>query len=142
MADTFHVQVLKPDGLVLEAEAVDAVIPGVLGYFGVRKGHAPLLTMLGVGEVTIKGPAGEQHVAVIADGFCEVGPERVVVLAETAERSDEVDVARAERAKARAEEIIRNPTASAEELEKAHGALERAETRIKVAQAGREARRH
>ena len=88
----------------LVSEEVDEVVaPGSEGYFGVLPGHAALLATLGSGEVVYRRGRDEVHLAVHG-GFAEVTPERVIVLAETAERPDEIDRARAERARQRAEQ--------------------------------------
>jgi|SRR5262252_8189089 len=87
-------------------ETVDEVeIPGAAGYFGVLPGHTPLLAELGAGELWYRQGA-EKHYLAIAFGFAEVQPERVTILAETAEKAHEIDLARAEAAKKRAEERL------------------------------------
>jgi F-type H+-transporting ATPase subunit epsilon len=87
-------------------ETVDEVeIPGYDGYFGVLPGHTPLLAVLQVGELWYRQGA-EKHYLAIAFGFAEVQPDRVTILAQIAEKADEIDLARAEAAKKRAEERI------------------------------------
>ena len=84
-------------------ESVDEVeIPGSEGYFGVLPGHTPLLALLGTGELWYR-QGSQTHYLMIAGGFAEVQPERVTILAQIAERAHEIDVARAEAAKRRAE---------------------------------------
>ena len=91
-------------------ETVDEVeIPGFDGYFGVLPGHTPLLAMLQVGELWYR-QGSEKHYLMIAFGFAEVQPDRVTILAQIAEKADEIDLARAEKAKQRAEERISRPT--------------------------------
>src|SRR5215212_3834801 len=90
-------------------ETVDEVeIPGFDGYFGVLPGHTPLLAVLQVGELWYR-QGSEKHFVVIAFGFAEVQPDRVTILAQVAEKADEIDVARAEAAKRRAEERLAAP---------------------------------
>ena len=133
MAETFQFELNKPEGVVLKLDnAEEAIIPGSRGLFGVRKGHHPFLTLLGAGALRVHTPDEEHHV-MVSDGYCEVTGDRVVVLAETAERSEEIDVARAERARDRANETIKDAASSADALEKAHASLQRAEARLKVA---------
>src|SRR6266853_2635665 len=89
-------------------ETVDEVeIPGSDGYFGVLPGHTPLLAVLGAGELWYR-QGQEKHYFAIAFGFAEVQPDRVTILAEIAERADEIDLVRAEQAKKRAEERVRS----------------------------------
>jgi F-type H+-transporting ATPase subunit epsilon len=102
-------EIVTPDRSVV-AEKVDEVeIPGAEGYFGVRPGHTPLLAVLRVGELWYR-KGSETYYLSIAFGFAEVLPDRVTILAELAERADEIDVARAEAAKRRAEERIAKPS--------------------------------
>ena len=90
----------------LVSEQVDEVVaPGTEGYFGVLPGHAALLATLGSGEVVYRKGREEVHLAVHG-GFAEVTPERVIILAELAERPEEIDRARAERARQRAEQLM------------------------------------
>jgi F-type H+-transporting ATPase subunit epsilon len=87
-------------------ETVDEVeIPGAEGYFGVLPGHTPLLALLGAGELWYR-QGTEKHYLSMAFGFAEVQPDRVTILAQIAERADEIDLARAEAAKKRAEERL------------------------------------
>src|SRR6266850_7428366 len=87
-------------------ETVDEVeIPGADGYFGVLPGHTPLLALLGAGELWYR-QGSEKHYLSLAFGFAEVQPDRVTILAQIAERADEIDVARAQEAKKRAEQRI------------------------------------
>src|SRR5882672_496038 len=100
-----QLQIVSADKSLVN-EAVDEVeIPGADGYFGVLPGHTPLLAALGAGEMWYRRGT-EVHHLVIAFGFAEVQPDAVTILAQIAERADEVDIARAEAAKRRAEERI------------------------------------
>src|SRR5450759_1184077 len=91
-------------------ETVDEVeIPGFDGYFGVLPGHTPLLAVLQVGELWYR-QGQEKHYVSISFGFAEVQPDRVTILAQIAEKADEIDVTRAEAAKKRAETRLAQPT--------------------------------
>src|SRR5438876_3440857 len=133
MADkTIELTIVTPERAVVD-EAVDELqIPGAEGYFGVLPGHAPLFSELKVGEVSYRKGDRWTFVAV-AWGFVEVLPNQVRILAETAERAQEIDLDRAMRAKQRAEERI---SRDGDELDyrRALVALERAVIRIQVAQ--------
>ena len=118
---------------MLAEDADEVVIPGSDGYFGVLPGHAPLLALLGVGEVMCRTGRIERYLAV-SGGFAEVGPERVTILAETAERPEEIDTARAQAARERAERQLA-ARGGDEEIDYAQAALalERAQVRLRVA---------
>jgi len=117
------------------SEDVDAVIaPGVNGELGIMPQHAPLMTMILPGMITVKNGNDETNLAV-SGGFIEVRPDRVIILADTAERAEEIDIARAEEARRRAEAAkAEATTAGAEAQMAAEAALARAMVRIKVAQ--------
>jgi F-type H+-transporting ATPase subunit epsilon len=133
MAETFQFELLKPDGRLLAVEASEVVIPGVNGYFGVRADHHPLLSLLGVGVLTVRKADGTEEHFAVADGHCEVCSDKVTVLAEVAESAEEVDVKRAERARERATERIKKLDAASVDMPRAQSALERAEVRLRVA---------
>ena len=99
MADTFQLEIVTPEKKVVDTAAAEVQIPGKNGYLGVLPGHAPLITELAVGEITYRDGGDEQRLAV-AWGFAEVLPDKVTILAETAERPSEIDVERARKAKA------------------------------------------
>src|SRR6478735_2379881 len=105
MAETFELEIVTPEKLVVKDVAEEAQIPGKNGYLGILPGHAPLITELAVGEITYRENSTERHLAV-AWGFAEVLPDRVTILAESAERPSEIDVERARQAKARAERLL------------------------------------
>jgi F-type H+-transporting ATPase subunit epsilon len=132
MADTFQLEIVTPEKAVVREAATEAQIPGKQGYLGILPGHAPLITELAVGEITYKKPGGgEEHLAV-AWGFAEVLPDKVIILAETAERAEEIDVARALEQKKRAEERLHSQNPDTD-FDRARIALERAVIRIQVA---------
>ena len=114
-------------------ETVDEVeIPGYDGYFGVLPGHTPLLAVLHVGELWYRQGA-EKHYLSIAFGFAEVQPDRVTILAQIAEKADEIDLARAEAAKKRAEERIARAAVVDMDAERARIALMKSLIRLQVA---------
>jgi F-type H+-transporting ATPase subunit epsilon len=128
-------EIVTPDRSVV-AEKVDEVeIPGAEGYFGVLPGHTPLLAMLQVGELWYRKGSETVYMS-IAFGFAEVLPDRVTILAQLAERADEIDIARAEAAKRRAEERIAQPAAEMD-YERARIAMMKALIRLQVASRAR-----
>lgn len=132
MPDTLQLEIVTPEKMVVKDAATDVQIPGKSGYLGVLPGHAPLVSELAIGPITYHSPSGEHHVC-IAWGFAEVLPDKVTILAETAERPEEIDVKRAQEAKQRAEQRLK---AGGPDLDyhRAEAALQRAETRLAVAQ--------
>jgi F-type H+-transporting ATPase subunit epsilon len=132
MADTFQLEIVTPEKKVVNTTAAEVQIPGRNGYLGVLPGHAPLITELAVGEVTFHTGAEEQRLAV-AWGFAEVLPDKVIILAETAERPAEIDVERARKAKARAQERLSSGDPNVD-VERSLNALQKAETRLEVAE--------
>lgn len=132
-----QLEIVKPDGQVLSEAVDEVVVPGALGSFGIRPGHAPLLVELGQGKIEYRMATTRAEVAV-AGGFCEVQPDKVTVLAERAELPDEIDVTRAERARDRAEEQLRSieNSGSGEEIERVRRQLQHAVTRLEVAAGG------
>jgi F-type H+-transporting ATPase subunit epsilon len=133
MAETFQLEIVTPEKKVVATTAEEVQIPGKNGYLGILPGHAPLITELAVGEITYRDTSGsnEQRLAV-AWGFAEVLPDKVTILAETAERPSEIDAARAREAKTRAEERLASGETTVD-VERALDALQRAETRLEVA---------
>jgi len=130
MAANIQLEIVTPERLVIKETVDDITMPGSSGYLGILPGHAPLITELAVGEITYHAGAQAKRVAV-AWGFAEVLPERVTILAETAEKAEEIDVARAEVAKQQAEAQLREAGAAGNS--EARAALERANARLEVA---------
>src|SRR5246500_3977632 len=135
MADTFQLEIVTPEKKVVETTAEEVQIPGKNGYLGIMPGHAPLITELAVGEITFRENSTEQRLAV-AWGFAEVLPNKVTILAETAERPSEIDVDRARKAKERAQQRLTSGDPSMD-VERALDALQRAEARLDVAAKGK-----
>ncbi|MGH7309876.1 MAG: F0F1 ATP synthase subunit epsilon [Candidatus Rokuibacteriota bacterium] len=132
MADALTLEVATPARLVVADKVDEVVAPGSEGYFGVLPGHAPFLTTLGIGELTYRKGHDESHLAV-AGGFCEVRNDKVIVLADTAERPEDIDRDRAERARQRAEQRLAGRTPEEIDYTRAAAALARALTRLQVA---------
>ena len=130
MAETIKLEIVTPERLVVDVAVQEVVIPGKSGYLGVLPGHAPLITELSVGEIAYCAEGQVKRLAV-AWGFAEVLPDKVTILAETAEKAEEIDVARAQAEKQQAEEELRKagPGGNAD----AEAALELAKTRLEVA---------
>jgi len=124
--------VVTPERALLNEQVDELQIPGAEGYLGVLPGHAPLFTELKVGELSYrKGTTWTS--LVVAWGFAEVLPDQVRVLAETAERAHEIDLERAQRAKERAEQLLKKGGEDVN-YDRAQVALQRALIRIQVAQ--------
>ena len=135
MADQLTFELATPTRLVV-SEAVDEVVaPGVEGYFGVLPGHAPFLTTLGVGEVMYR-IGRQEHYLAVSGGFAEVRNDKVIVLADSGERPSEIDRARAERARERAEQRLAGRHPGEIDYSRALTALARALTRLLVAGRG------
>jgi len=132
MADTFQLEIVTPEKMVVKDSAEEMQIPGKNGYLGILPGHAPLITELAVGEITYRN-AGATHHLSVAWGFAEVLPDKVTILAETAERASEIDVNRAQNAKQRAEKDFAQCSTEAD-FKKVGDDLKRAETRLEVAE--------
>ena len=132
MAEVLQLEIVTPERLVEKDTVQEIQIPGKNGYLGILPGHAPLITELGVGEITYKADGITYYLAV-AWGFAEVLPDKVTVLAETAERAEEIDVERARKARERAEERLRGAGGEID-YQRALVSLARANTRLEVAQ--------
>jgi F-type H+-transporting ATPase subunit epsilon len=132
MAGTqFNLQIVSADRSLVNTMVDEVEIPGADGYFGVLAGHTPLLALLGTGELWYRQGADTQYVS-IAFGFAEVQPDRVTILAQIAERAEEIDIARAEAAKRRAEERLASPVDTMD-FERARVALLKSIIRLQVA---------
>ena len=130
MADFFQLEIVTPERLVVKVAAQEVLIPGKSGYLGVLPGHAPLITELSVGEIAYRAENQVKRLAV-AWGFAEVLPDKVTILAETADKAEEIDVARTQAEKQAAEEQLRKagPGGDAD----AEAALQLATIRLEVA---------
>ncbi|HVH26958.1 MAG TPA: F0F1 ATP synthase subunit epsilon [Vicinamibacterales bacterium] len=126
-----QLQIVSAERLLVNERVDEVEIPGSGGYFGVLPGHTPLLATLHVGELWYRQGA-EKHYLSIAFGFVEVQPDRVIVLAQIAEQAQDIDAARAEAARKRAEERLRKSSSDVD-FERARVALLKALARLQVA---------
>ena len=126
-----HLLIVSADRSLVNETVEEVEIPGFDGYFGVLPGHTPLLAVLHVGEMWYR-QGSEKHYLAIAFGFAEVQPGRVTILAQIAEKADEIDLARAEAAKKRAEERVARPVVDMD-AERARIALLKSLIRLQVA---------
>jgi F-type H+-transporting ATPase subunit epsilon len=119
---------------VVYSEEVDIVVaPGMEGQLGVLPHHAPLMTILQAGELVVRR-GNQEDIMAISGGFLEVRPDRVIVLADSAERAEEIDMARAEAAKKRAEERLHDRKVEGLDEARAEASLRRAVARLSVAE--------
>ena len=130
-----QLQIVSADRSLLNETVDEVVIPGFDGYFGVLPGHTPMLAVLQVGELWYR-QGQEKHYLLIAFGFAEVLPDRVTILAQTAEKAEEIDPARAETAKKRAEDRLARPMVDID-AERARIALLKSLIRLQVASRAR-----
>src|SRR5262245_45675675 len=126
---SIELQIVTPDKMVVREQVDEVEIPGTEGYFGVLPGHTPMLASLAVGELWYRKGQERTYLS-LAGGFCEVLPDRVTILAQLAERAEDIDIGRAEEAKKRAE--ARLAQAKDVDYERARLALQKAISRIQV----------
>jgi F-type H+-transporting ATPase subunit epsilon len=133
MADQLKVRLVTPDRILVDA-AVDAVeVPGKSGYFEVLYGHAPLLSEVGAGEVRLHGGEGGEQRYSVARGFAEVLPDRVTILAETAQKPEEIDTGAAQQQLQRGQELWNEAGEDAEKYERANQVIAEAEAKLESA---------
>ena len=132
MADTLHLQIITPDKRLVHDDADQVQMPGKSGYLGILPGHAPLITELEAGELSYTKGGGTTQYLAVSWGFAEVLPDKVTILADTAERAEDIDVKRAQEAKARAEQQLREASPELD-YDEVNLALRRAEVRLEVA---------
>lgn len=135
LPDSIELIVVTPERQLLRQSVTEVTLPGATGCLGILPGHAPLITELGIGELTYRPKGGsEDGTLAIISGFSEVLSDRVTVLAETAEKPEEIDVARAEQAKKRAEQRLASASSDPDvDWSRAAVALQRSLIRIQVA---------
>ena len=129
MAPTIRLELVTPERLVLSEDVDEVVLPGYEGEFGVLPGHTQFLAILNIGVLWYRKEGAVKKIA-LGGGFAEVTHDRVVVLADTAERADEIDLERAQRARDRAEARLKELTMDDETYAKAQAALKRALVRM------------
>jgi F-type H+-transporting ATPase subunit epsilon len=125
-------EIVTPDRLLLSEEVDEVSIPGSEGYLGILPGHLPLLTLLGIGILSYR-QGTEKHVYSVSGGFAEVVPDRVIIVADTLERPEEIDANRARAAKERAESQLASSQDSSG-VERSMQELLRATARLQVSQ--------
>ncbi len=128
----FAVEIITPELTVLKVQAVSISAPGVQGGFQVLYGHAPLLSTLGPGKVQVQEQGGPLHVYATGGGFLEVRDNHVIAMLDSAERVEDIDVARARAARDRAAERLRKRDAHLD-MVRAEAALQRALNRLRCA---------
>ena len=131
MADSFQLEIVTPEKMVVKDQAEEMQIPGKNGYLGILPGHAPLISELSVGQISYRN-GSETHYLCVAWGFAEVLPDKVTILAETAERGEDVDCERAQKAKERAEQRLSSGDPEVD-VPRAQDALARANSRLEAA---------
>jgi F-type H+-transporting ATPase subunit epsilon len=127
---SIELQIVTPDKMLVKEQVDEVEIPGTEGYFGVLPGHTPMLASLAVGEMWYRKGQEKTYLS-LAYGFAEVLPDRVTILAQLAERAEDIDIARAEEAKRRAE--ARLVQAKDIDYERARTALMKSLARLQVA---------
>ena len=136
---SIRIDIVTAERLVFSDDADIVLVPGVEGEMGILPHHAPIMTTIKPGEVLIR-KGTEEHSLAVSGGFLEVKPDHITILADAAERADEIDIARAEAAKRRAEEALTGRTAAEVDTANAEASLRRALARIKVAEKRRSRR--
>ena len=132
MAETFQLSLLTPERSLLEADVVSLTAPGSEGYLGVLAHHAPLITALQPGQLEIRDADQRETIFAVSGGFLEVSENRATILADAVEIPGEIDIERAERARERAKERLRDTSGSID-VPRAEVALKRALNRLRTA---------
>ena len=127
---SIELRIVTPDRLLVKEDVDEVQIPGTEGYFGVLPGHTPMLASLAVGELWYRKGQEKTYLS-LAYGFCEVLPDRVTILAQLAERAEDIDIARAEEAKKRAEQRLAQAKGDVD-YERARTALVKSLARLQV----------
>ena len=134
MAENIRLEVVTPEKEVVNEMVQIVMAPGSLGEFGVLSGHTPFMTSLNVGSIHYRNENGKDQYVFVSGGFAEALPDRVTVLAESAEKMEDIDAERAKEAMKRAEERLAADRAKEKiDIARARAALERAMVRIKIA---------
>ena len=129
-----HLEIVTPEKRAFEGDVDEVIVPGSEGELGILPHHAPLISTLGQGVLRLKRGGQEEEFAIFG-GFLQVRPDRVVVLAETADLASDIDLERAQRARREAEQVLHGVTEEAD-LIMAKAALQRALIRIRLAERG------
>jgi F-type H+-transporting ATPase subunit epsilon len=128
-----HLEIVTPERQAYEDDVDMVIVPGVEGELGILPHHAPLITTLGVGELRIKKGGAEESFAIVG-GFLQVRPDKVVVMAETADLASEIDLEKAQQARREAERTLETAAQEPADLANARAALQQALMRIRVAE--------
>ena len=128
-----HLEIVTPERLAYEDDVDIVVVPGIEGELGILPHHAPLITTLGVGELRIRKGGAEESFAIIG-GFLQVRPDKVVVMAETADLASDIDLERAQQARREAERALETAANEPADLAAARASLQQALLRIRVAE--------
>jgi len=129
--DKLQLEIVTPDRLLLRESVDEVQVPAKGGYIGILPGHSPLITEMQIGEISYRQGKATRSLAV-ACGYCEVLPERVIILAEKAEKAEEIDLKRAQSAKERAEKRLNDLQNPEIDFDRAAVSLQRAVSRIQV----------
>lgn len=129
---TIRLDFVSQDHMVFSGDVNEVLVPGIEGQLGILPKHAPLMTILSPGEVVVKREGQPDLLFAVSGGWMEVRPNKITILAHTAERSDEIDLQRAEAARARAEQLLAQGPPR-EERASLEMALKRSQIRLKVA---------
>ena len=133
MAENIRLEIVTPEKQVVNDMAQIVMAPGSMGEFGVLSGHTPFMTSLNTGAIHYRNENGKDLYVFVSGGFAEALPDKVTVLAESAEKTEEIDLDRAKAAMARAEKRLEDRTRENIDPIRAKAALERALVRIKLA---------
>ncbi len=133
MADKLKLEIVTPDKVVLSEEVEYVGLPGIIGQFGVLKNHVPFLSALSIGTLYYRKEDGKNRYVFVSGGFAEVTSDSVTVLAESAERAEDIDTVRARKAKERAERRLREQRENID-IARAQAALQRALYRLATRQ--------
>jgi F-type H+-transporting ATPase subunit epsilon len=128
-----HLEIVTPERLAYEDDVDMVLVPGIDGELGILPHHTPLVSLLGVGELKIRKGGGEESFA-IAGGFLQGRPDKVVVMAETADLASDIDLEKAQQARAEAERALEAGYVEGADLSAARAELQRALIRIRVAE--------
>ena len=138
MAENIRLEVVTPEKIVVSEDVKIVAAPGTLGEFGVLRGHTPFMTTLKTGTVRYTDANGAEHFIFVSGGFAEALPEKVTILAESAERRRDIDLERAMAALERAQKRLVSDRKKDEiDFIRARAALERALQRVRLAESGK-----
>ena len=133
MAENIQLEIVTPEKYVVSESSQIVMAPGTLGEFGVLSGHTPFLTSLQVGKVRYRDEKGDEHYVFVSGGFAEALPDKVTILAESAERLENIDYERAKAAYERAQQRLAGDKEDVD-FARARAAMQRALTRMNIVQ--------